>query len=319
MSSHPGKADFSRFRDSSLADRPSKVSHLQFRPLAGEGASVGQLVDSLPDILGGRAFRTLVERMIDAHRDGRQVFWAMGAHVIKCGLGPLVADLIDRGFITALAVNGAAAIHDFELAAAGKTSEDVAKNLRDGCFGSAREAAEFCARAAELTDEKGGFGRAMGSIILDDNLPFGHLSPVAAAVRNDIPVTVHVAIGTDFVHMHPVTDGARLGHATHEDFRIFCAMVQELEGGVFLNVGSAVLLPEVFLKALAVAANAGVKLDSLLTVNLDMTQRYRPTQNVVRRPPGEGLAITGQHEIMLPLLRSALLARAAGASGATAE
>ena len=307
MDSPLEKTDLTQFTDSALEDRESKVSLDDFRPLAAPGASVTGLIRSFPDVLAARSLRRLIEVILAARRDRRQIMWAIGAHPIKCGLGRLIADLIERGFITALAMNGAAAIHDFELAKAGKTSEDVARNLPRGRFGTARDAATFCARAAELADEEGGFGRAMGSIILSDDLPNKSLSPLAAAVRRNIPVTVHVAIGTDFVHMHPVTDGAKLGRATYEDFKIFCAAVGRLAEGVYVNVGSAVVLPEVFMKAVAVASNAGKSLDGLVTANLDMVQHYRPTENVIRRPPGEGLAICGHHEIMLPLLRAALV------------
>jgi hypothetical protein len=230
----------------------------------------------------------------------------MGAHVIKCGLSPLVVDLMERKVITALVTSGACAVHDYELADSGKTSEDVTARLPDGSFGAAAETAQALNEAALKGAEKG-FGRALGELILESNFPYAKGSMYAAAARLELPATVHVAVGTDVVHMHPVTDGAALGRATLTDFRLLVSVVSDLEGGVYLNFGSAVVLPEVFLKALSAARNLGARVQNFTAADFDMIRHYRPTQNIVRRPGGRGLSFTGHHEIMLPLLRQAVI------------
>lgn len=299
-------ADLKEIKTEPLAGRPSEVRIEQSAGLTEPGALVSQLVDSLPDILAGREFRELVHAIVAARRAERPVAMAMGAHVIKCGLSPLVIDLMERGIVTALVTTGAAAVHDYELAAAGQTSEDVAARLPDGSFGAAAETAEALNEAAIRGAEKG-LGRALGELILHQNLPHAKSSLFAAAARLDLPATVHVAIGTDVVHMHPVTDGGALGAATHTDFRLLVSVVSDLEGGVYLNFGSAVVLPEVFLKSLSAARNLAAKVENFTTADFDMIRHYRPTQNVVRRPGGKGYSFSGHHEIMLPLLRQAVI------------
>ncbi len=300
--------DLSRIRTEPLAQRPSLVRIEQAASRTGPGASASQLVDSLPDLLAARDFRELIDAIAHAHRDGRPVCLALGAHVIKCGLSTLVIDLMERGVITALVTNGACAVHDYELAAVGKTSEDVAARLPDGSFGAAADTAHALNEAALNGAEKG-FGRALGELILAKKLPHAQSSLYAAAAQLGLPATVHVAIGTDVVHMHPVTDASALGRATLTDFRLLVSVVSDLEGGVYLNFGSAVVLPEVFLKALSAARNLGAEVKNFVTADFDMIKHYRPMENVVRRPGGRGLSFTGHHEIMLPLLRQAIIDR----------
>lgn len=301
--------DLSKLKRISINERKSLVCVDDFATLAAPGASVEELIDSMPSILAGKDFKELVASLRRISSEGGGIVMAMGAHVLKCGLSPIVIDLVRRGIVTGFAVNGAVAVHDWELAATGSTSEDVAEALSEGRFGMARETAEALAAAARKAREEGaGLGESLGAMINDDKLPHRDISILAAAASAGIPATVHVAIGTDVVHMHPETDGADLGAATLADFRRVCSVVASLERGAWLNVGSAVVLPEVFLKAVAVASNLGVNLDSLLTANLDMFDLYRPRTNVVKRPGGKGFSIAGRHEIMLPLLRLALIA-----------
>jgi len=231
---------------------------------------------------------------------------------VKCGLSPVIIDLMQRRIITFLAMNGAAAIHDFEIALIGETSEDVAESLATGAFGVTTETGEFYAKAAARAVAEGiGLGAALGVELRGMNVRHEPLSVMAAASRLGVPLTVHVAIGTDVAHLAAEMDGAALGAASHRDFRIFCAEVEQLAGGVYINVGSAVLLPEVFLKAVSAACNVGADLSTMTTANLDMIYHYRPRVNVVQRPPGRGISLTGQHEILLPLLRVAVLAELA--------
>jgi hypothetical protein len=235
----------------------------------------------------------------------------MGAHPIKVGLSPLIIDLMKRGVITGLAMNGAGVIHDVEIAMVGETSEVVEEALDDGSFGAARETAEFINAAVKQGhDKQWGLGESIGTSLGQQDFPHSDSSLCAAAHQLGIPVTVHVAFGTDVLHIHPSTDGGALGELTHRDFRIFCGLVTSLEGGVYLNVGSAVILPEVFLKAISAARNLGYTVDNFVTVNMDLIQHYRPTQNVVRRPTargGKGYAFTGHHELMFPLLAAAVV------------
>lgn len=235
---------------------------------------------------------------------------ALGAHVIKCGLSPLIIDLVNRRIITAIAMNGAAAIHDYEVSLIGATSEDVAESLKDGSFGMAKETAEaFQAASAHGMKGGRGLGRALGYKIIEEKNAYNDLSLLALGVRRNIPITVHVALGTDTIHMHPNISGKDLGEASHIDFKILASVVSRLEGGVWLNVGSAVIMPEVFLKAISIARNLGHKVENFVTVNMDMIQHYRPQTNVVKRPTRYGYAITGHHEIMLPLLRMGVLSK----------
>jgi hypothetical protein len=247
------------------------------------------------------------------------VIWGLGAHVIKVGLAPVVIDLMERGFVTAIATNGAGVVHDFEVAVAGRTSEDVEAGLGTGAFGMARETGDEVNRAIVEGDRDGlGLGAAMGRYLSTRRPRPRHLdaSLLAAAWRLGLPATVHVAIGTDIVHMHPACEPGALGRATHLDFRVFAGEVARLGGGgVYLNVGSAVVLPEVFLKAVTLARNLGHRLADFATANLDFLQSYRPGTNVVERPvagTGRGYRLTGHHEILVPLLAAALVEKDAG-------
>ena len=296
-------------RTGPFARRHHLVSAERFAttPLPAEG--VKAFLDSFPRLLAGQAFRNLVGHIVRAHRAGKGVVAAIGAHVIKCGLSPVLIDLMRRRVVTGLALNGAGAIHDFEIALGGRTSEDVAAGLEDGSFGMSAETGQALAAAAERGVREGvGLGGALGRHIIEAHLPFRDRSLLAAAAALGLPATVHVAIGTDTVHTHPGASGAAIGEASHIDFRIACAVVAQLEGGVWLNIGSAVVLPEVFLKAVTVARNLGHPLDGLVTANLDMIRHYRPQVNVVERPSAVGLTIIGHHELTLPLLRMAVLA-----------
>jgi hypothetical protein len=295
-----------------LASRPSKVALTDAARAWRAGGSFRTYLDSLPNHLAVQSLRQVVGAVLEARRRGRPVILGMGAHVIKVGLSPILVDLLQRGLISAVAMNGACTVHDFELAYAGFTSEDVEAQLAGGEFGMAEETG--CLINAAVADgvRRGlGFGRALGERLLALDPPYLSQSVVAACVRLDLPCTVHIALGTDIVHMHPSCDGAAVGEATQRDFRLLAAVVADLDGGgVYLNIGSAVLLPEVFLKALTLARNLGHRVRDFVTVNLDFLQHYRPTQNVVRRPVaqgGKGYALTGHHELLVPLLAAALI------------
>jgi len=268
----------------------------------------GDVLSGFPDILAGSRLKDLCKAIARAGKDGREVVLAMGAHVIKCGLSLLIIDLMERGFITALALNGAGAVHDWEIALAGKTSEDVGKGLKDGSFGMCRDTAEAVNGAAERAAREGlGFGEAMGREIASSKAPYLSHSLLAAGFRLKIPVTLHVSLGCDIIHMHPSADGRHIGAATLTDFRRLAAVTTRLDDGVWLNVGSSVVLPEVFLKTLSMARNLYGKPKRFTTADMDMIRHYRPGQNVVMRPGGTGLAVTGHHEIMIPLLRWGVL------------
>jgi len=305
--------DFTNLSTYSLFSRPSKVGVESFARPLGPGATIKDFLRSLPDQLLGHDFPELVERLATAYERKRPIIFGMGAHVIKVGLNPIIIDLMERGIITGLALNGAGIVHDTELAMAGKTSEDVAAVLDDGSFGAAKETGETVNRGIVFGAENElGIGGGLGQYLLDRDFPHNRLSLLATARRLGVPVTVHVAMGTDIVHIHPAADGAAIGAAGHLDFRIFCRMVSELEGGAYLNIGSAVLLPEVFLKALTVARNLGYKVHDFTTANFDFLRHYRPMTNVVSRPTaggGKGYNITGHHELMIPLLAAALVDR----------
>jgi hypothetical protein len=290
-----------------LPSRPSKVFHEDLgRPLPA-GAAVGDWLDALPRQLAGNHLRRVRDHLCRAHGDGRTVVAALGGHVIKTGCGPYLVDWVQQGLLKAVVLNGAAAIHDFELALAGKTSEDVAASLAEGKFGMARETADAFAVAARAGAENElGLGAALGRHMEGIHCPYADSSLVLAAYRAGIPCTIHVALGTDVVHMHPHVSGAALGEASLLDFRHLCTVVATLEHGVWLNLGSAVLLPEVLLKAVSVVRNFGHRLDGLVTVNVDKESRYRSTVNVLTRPAAEGIELTGHHEILLPLLHAAV-------------
>lgn len=294
-----------------LTPRRARATKVSARMSAGTppaGSSVRELLQSLPDVLAARDLRAVIAAIAQAHRRGRPVVVAMGAHVIKCGCSPLIADLIDRGIVSAIVMHGAGAIHDYELAVTGRTSEDVTANLADGTFGMVRETGDFFAKALDHAWQEGiGLGRAVGETLRARHPKRAAGSLLAVAAAAEVPATVHVALGTDTIHAHPAVDPALLGAASGRDFSLLCAVVADLRGGVWLNLGSAVVLPEVFLKALSVARNLGHRVDEFVTANLDMQRHYRTDVNVVQRPTPTGYHITGHHEIMLPLLRMGVL------------
>ncbi|MCF6157215.1 MAG: hypothetical protein E3K32_01280 [wastewater metagenome] len=266
--------------------------------------------ESLPEFLASANFRKIIDAIARAYQNKRPVVMALGAHVIKCGLSPLIIDLMKRNIVTALAMNGAAAIHDYEISLIGATSEDVAAGLKDGSFGMAKETAEaFQIATARGIKENIGLGRALGNRILEEKNTYTDFSLLAWGAQRDIPTTVHVALGTDTIHMHPNISGKDLGESSHIDFKILASVVSELEGGVWLNIGSAVIMPEVFLKAICVVRNIGHTVENFVTANMDMIQHYRPRTNVLKRPTQHGYEITGHHEIMLPLLRIGILSK----------
>ncbi|MCK4343404.1 MAG: hypothetical protein KAY37_16955 [Phycisphaerae bacterium] len=300
----------------SRGERAHKVAVSALGRTPPTGCSFRDWLASLPEFLGARELRKTVDAIVAARRADRPVVFGFGGHVVKTGCSPLVIDLINRGIVTALATNGSGPIHDLELAETGATSEEVAETIRDGTFGMVHETCERMNAAAREGAKHGGLGRALGKLLAEGDAPYKDLSLFVAAWRAKIPATVHVAVGTDTVHMHPEADGAAIGAASMADFRTICAVVADLgavsegeAGGVWLNFGSAVILPEVFLKAVAVARNLGHPLHGMHTANFDMLRHYRPTQNVVIRPvePGCGHAVIGHHEIMLPLLRQAVI------------
>ena len=302
--------DLSGVKTYPLASRKSKANAADFAKPYRADSGVSGLIESFPDILAGADFKAVVAAIRGAHAAGRGIIWGLGAHVIKTGLSPVLIDLMERGFVSALATNGAGIIHDFELALSGGTSEDVEEALGPGRFGMAEETGRLLHGAINDGVGRGlGIGQAVGARLREMGPPHEALSIVAAADRLAVPLTVHVAIGTDIIHMHPDASGAALGEGSLRDFRYFVSNVARLEGGVFLNCGSAVVLPEVFLKAVALARNRGASLEGLTTVNLDFTRLYRPQTNVVTRPVagiGRGYSLVGHHEIMIPLLAAAL-------------
>jgi hypothetical protein len=302
----PGKV-----RTYPLSSRPSKVSPVDFARSPRRGETVSALIAGLPGLLSARDFKELLDLLRRARSRKKPVIWAMGAHVIKAGLSPVLIDLMKDGWVSGLALNGAGIIHDFELAFAGRTSEDVAAQIRTGRFGMAEETGEWLNRA--ITDgaaEGLGLGEAVGRMIARSRFPYKKWSLLGTAYRLKIPVTVHVAIGTDIIHMHPKASGEAIGAASLRDFYLFCGLIRKLTGGgFFLNVGSAVILPEVFLKAVSLLRNRGERLDGFSTAVFDFIKHYRPAENVVRRPlgkKGKGFYFVGPHEILIPLLAAAL-------------
>jgi hypothetical protein len=303
-----------------LASRKSKVSVRDFATPPAGNASIAKFLDSLPDIFAAQDLRAVLAAIHRARKERRAILWGIGGHVIKVGLGPVLIDLMRRGFVSGIAMNGAALIHDFEIALVGNTSEDVEAALGAGQFGMAAETGHYLNQIAKVAERtRVGYGEATGQFLTNGvvEAKCSAHSVLAVAYERRIPVTVHLAIGTDIAHMHPTANGAALGTATLHDFRLFSALVKEMHpGGVYLNWGSAVLLPEVFLKAVSVVRNLGVPLRPITTANFDFVQHYRPLQNVVKRPtaspPGtsgaasRGYAITGHHEILLPLVAAAL-------------
>jgi hypothetical protein len=303
--------DLNRVKTYSLSDRKSRVSEAQFAVSWQKGSSYRAFLANLPDILAGAQLKSVISAIAKACRHDRTVLFGMGAHVIKVGLNPIVIDLMQRGVITAVAMNGAGIIHDVEVAMIGRTSEDVATALEDGSFGMSRETCTFVGEAINSAqDASMGLGEAVGRAILDQKLPLRDKSILAAGARLGLPVTVHVAIGTDIIHMHPAFDPQKAGAATHHDFRLFAAVVATLNQGVYLNVGSAVILPEVFLKATTLVRNLDYTLKNFTTVNLDFIKHYRPLTNVIKRPTakaGQGINLVGHHEILLPLIAAGVI------------
>jgi hypothetical protein len=310
-------ADFSSIATYSLTSRPSKVTVRDFaRPLTDEEAThTAALFDSLPHILAADTLRVIVQQIVQAKAKNRALIWGLGGHVIKTGLAPILVDLMQRGFITAIAMNGSCIIHDFEIAVAGWTSEDVDAALGDGQFGMAEETGRLLNEAIKRGATDGlGLGESVGRMLTELQPQYAEYSLLHAAYQLRIPVTVHITLGTDIIHIHPHADGEALGATSYHDFKLITSIVKELDGGgIYLNVGSAVTLPEVFLKAVTVVRNLGHSLQDFTTVNLDFIQHYRPQTNVVRRPvangAGRGYSLTGHHELTIPLLAATIIAQ----------
>jgi len=295
----------------SLKTRNSKVTTDSFAKVLTGDNTIPTFIDSLPDILAGSDFKRFIRKLKRAKKDMKPIIFAMGAHVIKVGLNPLIIDLMESGWISALALNGAGIIHDFEIAYIGQTSEDVAVQIKDGRFGMAKETGEFLnAAVSEGSRENLGLGEAVGKMISSSGFPHKNHSLLSCAYELDIPVTVHVALGTDIIHCHPEVDGAAVGKTSINDFFLFCSLIERLDGGgVYVNIGSAVVLPEVFLKAVSLVRNRGKALQNFSTAVFDFNLHYRPQENVVRRPlvnKKDGFYFIGHHEIMIPLLAASL-------------
>ena len=304
---------FSKVKTCKLKSRKSKVKIERLgKPF--RAGSFKTFLDSLPDILAANDFKAAVNEIVKAGKKGRPVILGMGAHPIKVGLAPVIINLMESGVITAVAMNGACIVHDYELSLMGHTSEDVDVELCRGTFGMADETGKGLNRALNSGVKKGlGIGRAIGEHILKSKASYKNLSILAAAARLDIPTTVHVAIGTDIIHMHPEADGKSIGEGSLKDFKLFSSVVSDLKGGVYINLGSAVILPETFMKAVAVTRNLGHKVKYFTTLNMDFIQHYRCRENVLRRPVlsgGKSYALTGHHEIMFPLLAAAIMEQA---------
>ena len=295
----------------SISKRKSKISLAAVASIPEKGETFRTFLDSLPDILAAKNFKAAVAAVVKARQNNRPVVIGMGAHPIKVGLSPLIIDLVKKGVITAIAANGACIVHDFELSYIGHTSEDVGKELCKGTFGMADETGTYLNKAIKNGLKKEfGIGQSVGEMIYRSSFRFKNRSIFANACELGMPATVHVAIGTDIIHMHPEADGMAIGEGSLRDFRLFTAVVSDLEGGVYINLGSAVIMPEVFLKALTIARNLGNKVENITTVNMDFIQHYRPAENVLRRPTmnkGACYALTGHHEIMFPLLAAAII------------
>lgn len=295
----------------SLCARASKVSVKSFSRPSVKGDTLKGFLEKLPDAFAVRDFRSMVKAIVSARRKSRPVILGMGAHPIKLGLAPVIIDLMKKGAVSAIATNGAATVHDYEIALVGHTSEDVAAELCSGSFGMAQETGKGLNLAIKKGVGKGyGIGKSVGEYIYGGEFSYKANSLFSSAYELGIPATVHVAIGTDIIHMHPAADGEAIGKGSMVDFRLFASVIADLEGGVYINLGSAVILPEVFLKALNVARNLGNKVEDITTVNMDFMQHYRPTVNVLKRPTlgkGRNFALTGHHEIMFPLLAAAVM------------
>ncbi|MCO5171538.1 MAG: hypothetical protein M9894_34990 [Planctomycetes bacterium] len=301
-------ADLERIKTHSIHEREHLVAREAFARPVDPDASAAELLDSLPQVLAANELRDLAEAIARARAESRRVLFGLGGHVVKVGLGPLLADMIDRGAITDLALNGSAGIHDLEIALLGKTSEKVAETITDGRFGMVKETAEAFARVFARGAQVG-LGRALAEELDQGPYRFREDSLVWRAVRAGASVTIHVAVGTDTVHAVPGASGQAIGEATHLDFRRLTTVVSQLSHGVYVNVGSAVVMPEVFLKCVAVARNLGHAIEGLTSANLDMVQHYRPRVNICERPVKRGIQLTGHHELLVPLLRLETLRR----------
>ena len=304
--------DLSGVRTYPLASRTSKARVEDFARPVARGASFKTWFDSLPAMLGASDLRRVVRAVVDTRARGGGVVWGLGAHVIKTGVSPVLIELMRAGFVSALALNGAGIIHDFEVALSGGTSEDVDEALGPGRFGMANETGELLNHVIRRGSERGrGLGQSVAAFLAERNPPHADRSLAVAAHRLEIPLTVHVALGTDINHMHPAASGQAIGDTSLRDFRFFTSCVARLNGGAYLNCGSAVVLPEVFLKAVALVRNQGITLDGLTTVNIDFLRMYRPQTNVVTRPVigtgGVGISLVGHHEVLIPLLAAAIL------------
>lgn len=300
-----------KLKTSPISKRKSKVEIALAATPHKPGKSFSDFIYNLPNILAAKDFRAVVSAVVSARNKKRPVILGMGAHPIKVGLSPVIIDLMNRGIITAIATNGACIVHDFELSFMGKTSEDVAEEICKGTFGMAKETGEFINKAINTGVKKGrGIGKSLGEMIYASKFKFKDMSIFGAAYKLKSPATVHIAIGTDITHMHPQAEGASIGEGSLRDFKLLTSVVSDLEGGVYINLGSAVIMPEVFLKALTIARNLGSKVENITTVNMDFIQHYRPHQNVLKRPTmqkGCSYALTGHHEIMFPLLAAAII------------
>ena len=304
--------DFTKLKTYPAGSRKSKVSFDAFARPCRKGGSFRQFYDSLPNILAVNEFHAVADAIVRAHEQRKTVLWMFGAHVIKVGLSPLLIELIKRKVITAIAMNGAGVIHDFELAFMGSTSEDVAAALADGSFGMAEETHRFINQAIrEGAKKRWGLGQSVGAMITKRRLPYKNLSLLATCDQLGVPATVHVAIGTDIIHQQSTADGAAIGQTSLADFRRLVGVVSTLgQGGVVGNLGSAVILPEVFLKAISIARNLGHVVKDFTAFDFDMIRHYRPTENVLKRPTllgGRAIHITGHHELMVPFLVRALI------------
>ena len=309
--------DLSQLSTYPLDSRHSKVTVKDFaRPLSDEEArAASALLNSLPDMLAVQSLRAVAQAIVNAKANHKAIIWGAGGHVIKTGLAPILIDLMRRGFVTSIALNGSGVIHDFEIALIGSTSEDVDEALGQGAFGMAEETGRILNDAINKgACDDIGLGEAVGQVLVELQPKFAVYSLLHAAYQNKIPVTVHATIGADIIHLHPNADGASIGQTSHRDFRLLTSLVRELDGGgVYLNLGSAVTLPEIFLKAVTVVRNLDVPLQDFTTANFDFIQHYRPNTNVVKRPvahgAGKGYSITGHHELMIPLLAAAIISR----------
>lgn len=305
--------DIRKIKTYSILKRKNRVNKAEFARPVKKGNSLSEFCRSLPDILAAKDLRAIAADIVRAHKRKKPVIFMLGAHVIKCGLSPVIIDLLKRGIIKCIALNGAGLIHDFEIALIGSTSEDVASGLEDGRFGMSEETGRLINTAIKEGADKGiGLGRAVGDFISANKrkFPFRNLSIVYNCFIKDIPLSIHVGIGTDIIHQHSSCDGAALGKTSLSDFHLLARVISRLEGGIAINFGSSVILPEVFLKALNIARNLGFKVKNFTTCDFDMIRHYRPYQNVVNRPTklgGRGYAITGHHEIMLCLLAAFII------------